>query len=128
MINATLNDKGVIAVTCQTVLEGRSVAEINCVSRVRGKPLEYMLPLALNSVTELKHRRASLSPELDQVARKLETIDKYVLHVKNQERVEPLQPVPIKAPYALYQHQVKAYNIALALFGRGAKKKGGDAQ
>ena len=38
------------------------------------------------------------------------------------EKVEPLQPIPIKAPYSLYQHQVKAYNIALALFGRGARK------
>ena len=124
MIAATLNDNGVISVKCQTALEGHSVAEINCVTRVRGKPLEYVLPLALNSVMELKLRKATLSPELEQTARKLETIDKYVLHVKTQEHVEPLQPVPIKAPYALFQHQVNAYNIALALFGRGAKSGG----
>lgn len=125
MIEATINDNGVIEVTCQTVLEGRAVAEINCASKVRGKALEYRLPLALNSVTELKRCRATLSPELEVLARKLETIDKYVAHVKNQDHVEPLQPVPIKAPYTLYQHQIKAYNISLALFGRGAKK-GGD--
>lgn len=128
MIGATLNEKGVIEVICQTALEGRSVVEINCVSKVRGKPLEYLLPLALNSVSELKRRKAALSPDLAQAARRLETIDKYVLHVKNQEHVEPLQPVPIKAPYTLYQHQIKAYNIALALFGRGARKRGGDVQ
>lgn len=124
MIRATLNDKGLIEVVCDTALEGRAVAEINCAARIRGKPLQYTLPIAFNSTTELTRRHAELSPELQQLAQKLETIDRYVLHIKNQEHVEPLQPVPIKAPYTLFQHQVKAFNIALALFGRGAKKRG----
>ena len=124
MIRATLNDKGLVEVVCDTALEARSVAEINCAARIRGKPLQYTLPVAFNSTTELARRHAELSPELQRLAQKLETIDRYVLHIKNQEHVEPLQPVPIKAPYTLFQHQVKAFNIALALFGRGAKKRG----
>lgn len=124
MIRATLNDKGLIEVVCDTALEARAVAEINCAARIRGKPLQYTLPVAFNSTTELARRHAELSHELQQLAQKLETIDRYVLHIKNQEHVEPLQPVPIKAPYTLFQHQVKAFNIALALFGRGAKKRG----
>lgn len=128
MIRATISDKGVIEVVCDTALEGRAVAEINCAARIRGKPLQYTLPIAFNSTTELARRHAELSPELQRLAQKLETIDRYVAHVKNQDHVEPLQPVPIKAPYTLYQHQIKAFNISLALFGRGAKKKGGDVR
>lgn len=123
MITASVNELNQIAVVCETANEGRAVAEINCVTKVRNKPLHYILPLALNSVTELRRNRAAMSPELEALAAKLELIDKYVAHIKKQEHVDPLQPVPIKAPYALFQHQVKAYNIALALFGRGAKRK-----
>lgn len=124
MIDASLTEKGMIEVLARTPIEARCVAEINCASKVRNSQGMYFLPCRVNSVVELQRLNARFTPDLAAVAKRLVTIDKYVAHVKEQERVEPLQPVPIKAPYALYQHQVKAYNIALALFGRGAKKGG----
>lgn len=92
----------------------------------RGMDGSWTMPLTLDSCTALQGQKVQLSEELAKVAGKLANIQRYIAHVKVQtDLVEPLQPVPIKAPYQLYQHQIKAYNIALALFGRGARKKAG---
>ena len=84
----------------------------------------YTLPATLDSCMALKKLRIPLSKALSDYGNQQWKIQKYVEKVKLQTgKVEPLQPIPIKAPYSLYQHQVKAYNIALALFGRGARKE-----
>ena len=84
----------------------------------------YILPATLDSCTALKNQRIFFSERLSAFGNRQWVIRKYVEQVKLQEGpVAPLQPIPVKAPYRLYQHQVKAYNIALALFGRGARKE-----
>ena len=87
---------------------------------------DWMLPPTLDSCSELQSQRIPFSETLATYAEKLQRIQRYIEKVKLKDgAVEPLQPIPIKKPYSLYQHQVKAYNIALALFGRGARKGGG---
>lgn len=89
----------------------------------------WEMPATLDTCTELKLLRVPFTKELSDFGNRLYRIQRYIEHVKLQtDNVEPLQPIPIKAPYSLYQHQVKAYNIALALFGRGARKKDGDVK
>lgn len=84
----------------------------------------WEMPATLDTCVELKRLRVEFSEALSNFGNRQYRIQKYIEHVKLQtDKVEPLQPIPIKAPYSLYQHQVKAYNIALALFGRGARKK-----
>jgi len=86
--------------------------------------MAYTLPATLDSCMALKKLRIPLSKTLSDFGNQQWKIQKYIEKVKLQTgKVEPLQPIPIKAPYSLYQHQVKAYNIALALFGRGARKE-----
>lgn len=84
----------------------------------------YLLPATLDSCVALKNQRIPFTEELRDFGNRQYRIQKYIEKVKLETgTVEPLQPIPIKAPYSLYQHQVKAYNIALALFGRGARKE-----
>jgi len=42
---------------------------------------------------------------------------RYVESQKTAWTVCPINPIPIKPEYHLYTHQVRAYNIALALMG-----------
>ena len=89
----------------------------------------WEMPSTLDTCISLQSLRVPFTEELTAFMNRQGRIQKYIEHVKLQtEKVEPLQPIPIKAPYSLYQHQVKAYNIALALFGRGARKKEGDVK
>lgn len=89
----------------------------------------WVMPATLDTCILLQSLRVPFSDGLTAFMNRQGRIQKYIEHVKLQtEKVEPLQPIPIKAPYSLYQHQVKAYNIALALFGRGARKKAGDVK
>ncbi len=93
-------------------------------AEVNGGYVSYLLPATLDSCTALKNEKIPFTDELSDFGNRLFRIQKYIEQVKLQEgNVCPLQPVPIKAPYKLYQHQIKAYNIALALFGRGARKE-----
>ena len=45
------------------------------------------------------------------------SVQRYVEAQKTAWTVSPVRPIPIKSAYQLYTHQVKAYNIALALMG-----------
>lgn len=112
--------------TGRITVSGRS-AETRYISRIPGAKIQkdgtYRLPLTLDSCDELTAQRIPLSPELEAAAARLRKIQHYIDQVKIRQEVTPLQPIPIKKPYHLYQHQVKAFNIALALFGRGARKE-----
>ena len=97
-------------------------------SRVPGakkqKDFTWSMPATLDTCVELRKHRVIFSETLTAIEGRLAKIQRYIEGVKKAQTVEPLQPIPIKAPYTLYQHQIKAYNITLALFGRGASKKG----
>ena len=84
----------------------------------------WQMPASLDSCVELRKHGVAFSETLTACEARADKVRRYIESVKRSETVEPLKPVPIKAPYSLYQHQIKAYNIALALFGRGASKKG----
>ena len=84
----------------------------------------WRMPATLDTCVELRKHRVIFSETLTAIEGRLAKIQRYIEGVKKAKTVEPLQPIPIKAPYTLYQHQIKAYNITLALFGRGASKKG----
>ena len=77
----------------------------------------WTMPASLDTCQTLLAQRVFFSPTLAAYAERADRIRRYIDSVKRQEHAEPLKPVPIKAPYALYQHQIKAYNIALALRG-----------
>lgn len=109
-----------------------SSAELVMISRIPGAKVAakgqavtvYTLPPTLDSCYALKALKVPFSDELRVFGNSQARIQKYIESVKLQkDTVDPLLPVPIKAPYKLYQHQVKAYNITLALFGRGARKE-----
>lgn len=88
----------------------------------------WTVPMTLDSCLEIKNQRIPMADDLRAYGNQQARIRKYIEAIKVQEgEVEPLQPIPIKAPYQLYQHQIKAFNIALALFGRGPKRKEGDS-
>lgn len=90
----------------------------------RRKGEAWEMPATLDTCIELQQLRVPFTKALRDFGNRQWNIQRYIAHVKLQtEKVQPLQPIPIKAPYSLYQHQIKAYNIALALFGRGARKE-----
>ena len=48
---------------------------------------------------------------------KFNKIDNFVGNMKKTNKVFPMATVPVKEGVNLYQHQVKAFNIMLALYG-----------
>jgi len=92
----------------------------------RQKDFTWSMPATLDTCQELHKHGVAFSETLTGCEAHLTKVNKYIEAVKRKDKVEPLHPVPIKAPYTLYQHQIKAFNIALALFGRGAAKKGAE--
>lgn len=114
---ADLDASGVIRVT-------GSDAAFTRIPGAKRKGDAWIMPATLDTCTELQKLRVPFTEALSAFGNRQWKIQKYIEHVKLQtEKVEPLQPIPIKTPYSLYQHQVKAFNIALALFGRGARKE-----
>ncbi len=80
-------------------------------------PLTWQMPMTLDAVVELKRERIPVSRELSERAGQMLRAQKYVEQMKASDKVQPLRPVPIREGRTLYNHQIKAYNIALALFG-----------
>lgn len=118
-----------VDLTAGTVIVTGEAQALRYVNRIPGAKRKadgaWHIPLTLDTCEELKSQRIPLSPELADCAERLRRIQRYIEQIKVKDGdVTPLQPIPIKAPFHLYQHQVKAYNIALALFGRGARRPG----
>lgn len=124
MAIATLLEDGHIEVE-GTANELRFVSRIPGAKRRPNSPA-WTLPATLDSCVELQNQRIPFSEELNNYAARQQRVQQYIEKVKlKQGEVKPLQPVPIKPEFHLYNHQIKAFNIALALFGRGAKKSEG---
>ncbi len=83
----------------------------------RMPPMTWWMPMTLETVSELKRERVPVSGELAARAGQMLRAQKYVERMKAADKVRPLCPVPIREGCTLYNHQVKAYNIVLALFG-----------
>lgn len=83
----------------------------------RMPPHTYIMPLNYESIDELRREKVLVTPALAQKARSMLAARKYVDEQKAADKVEPMKPIPIKADYSLFNHQIKAFNISLALFG-----------
>lgn len=88
----------------------------------RMPPQTYVMPLNYESIDELRREKVLVTPALAQKARSMLAARKYVDEQKAAEKVEPIKPIPIKVDYSLFNHQIKAFNIALALFGYEVEK------
>lgn len=114
---ADLSDNGAICVN-------GSHSEFVRIPGAKRRGPRWEMPATLDTCLALERCGVRFTDDLALFQTRQARIQKYIEHVKLQtDTVEPLQPIPIKAPYSLYQHQIKAYNIALALFGRGARRK-----
>lgn len=87
----------------------------------RMPPMTWVMPLTLDSVEELRREKTPCSPELAKCARAMLDAHRFVDAQKAADKVEPIRPIPIKEGFSLFNHQVKAFNIALALFGYPAQ-------
>ena len=68
----------------------------------------WLVPFSEESATLLALLGVELAPEL---------VPKHDGEANGEEKEKPIYPMPIKA--TPYQHQVRAYNFALRLFGIG---------
>ena len=80
-------------------------------------PLTWFMPLTFETVDTLRMQRIPVSQELAVQARSMLAARRYIDRMKAAEMVEPAKPIPIKEGFKLFNHQVKAFNIALALYG-----------
>lgn len=85
------------------------------------QPLTWMCPLNYEVIDDLKREKVRVTPELAQCGRAMLRIREYVETQKLAQTVDPMRAIPIKTGYRLFNHQVKAFNIALALFGYDAQ-------
>ena len=81
-------------------------------------PLIWRMPLTLDSITALRDVEALAAPNLRAEARRMREVQAFVDGQKGDIGITPLAPPPLKAGCTLYRHQIKAFNIALALMGR----------
>lgn len=80
-------------------------------------PLTWWMPMTMETVAALKCEHIPVSPELAQRAKEMLRSKAYIDRMKAADHVEPMRAIPIREGCVLYNHQVKAYNIALSLFG-----------
>lgn len=80
-------------------------------------PRTWMLPMCFDTVADLARLKVPCDAELRSVAAQMLAAHKFVDQQKVLDRVEPIKKPPINEKYSLFQHQVRAFNIALALYG-----------
>ncbi|NCB36461.1 MAG: hypothetical protein EOM58_10515 [Clostridia bacterium] len=114
MIRATLNNDSILALG--DAKDAMALRNISGAAR-RGKmpPNAWMLPLTLEACARLRDLNAAMDAALLDTAERMRKVQAWVEGIKNTESVAPLHPPPIKAPYTLYAHQVKAFNLGLVL-------------
>lgn len=117
MLRATLKGKTIF-------LEGTDngdtlmIKNLPSATRTNKMPaLTWFMPLTFETVDALRKERIPVSKELAEAARGMLAARRYINRMKDAELVEPARPIPIKEGYKLFNHQVKAFNIALALYG-----------
>lgn len=88
-------------------------------------PLTWHMLLNAESVALLRGVHARASAELIAAAKALLERQRYVEEQKRPGPAEPLRPIPVKPGVQLYNHQIKAYNIVLALYGYKPAQGGG---
>lgn len=116
MIRAKLKD-GVVYLQADTT-DVSTIHRLQGASRTsRMPPLTWWMPMTLETVAALKREHILVNPELARRAQEMLRSKAYIDRMKAAGHVEPMRAIPIREGCALYNHQVKAYNIALSLFG-----------
>lgn len=80
-------------------------------------PRTWRMALTLENVAALRDAQAVFTAELAKKSDRLERLQAFVEAQKTAENVEPIAEIPLKPGCKLFQHQIKAYNISLALLG-----------
>lgn len=94
------------------------IQRLRCASRTnKMPPLTWRMPLTYDTIDDLRLEKIPVSPALGQRTKRMMTARKYVEQQKAAEKVTPMAEIPIREGFSLFNHQVTAFNIALALFG-----------
>lgn len=120
---ASIAQNGAISIASAQAYDLRNLNQIPGAKRAFRTPGNtWTAPLTVDTCSALKHHGVLLTADLETYFERGMKVRRYIEHQKTADVVEPLQPIPIKAPYSLYMHQIKAYNIMLVMYGRGAKR------
>lgn len=116
MVKAFL-DGGSVRLTAEAT-DVSTIKRLRSASRTnRMPPLTWAMPLTFDAVEELRREKIPCNSALAKRAQAMLAAHRFVDAQKVADKVEPMRPIPIKEGFSLFNHQVKAFNIALALFG-----------
>lgn len=73
----------------------------------------WTLPLTIETVEQLRYIPGKIEPVILERYRELKRLQDQVKEQKIAEKVEPIEPMPLKPHIKPFQHQIKAYNLAL---------------
>lgn len=103
-----------------------TIKRLRSASRTNRMPsLTWAMPLTFDAVEELRREKIPCNSALAKRAQAMLDAHRFVDAQKAADNVDPIRPIPIKKGFNLFNHQVKAFNIALALFGYPAGADGG---
>lgn len=113
---ASIAQAGTIQITAAQTQDLCDLSQIPGAKRnFRARGNVWTAPLALDACAALRKKGVLFDEALEDFYTRGERVRRYIEHQKTAESVELLKPAPIRAPYTLYEHQKRAYNIALAL-------------
>lgn len=78
---------------------------------------QWNMPFTQESIGVLRDAEAQFTPELEAEAARTERVHAFVERQKTAEKVAPIAEIPLAPGCQMFEHQVKAYNITLALLG-----------
>lgn len=73
----------------------------------------WTLPVTIEAIEQLRYIPGRIEPVILERYRELKRLQNQVKEQKVAEKVEPIEPMPLKSHIHPYQHQIKAYNLAL---------------
>lgn len=73
----------------------------------------WTLPATLETIEQLRYIPGQIEPAIFEQYNKLKQLQAQTTAQKMAEKVEPIEPIPLKAHIKPFQHQIKAYNLAL---------------
>lgn len=113
---ASIAQDGSISITSAQPYDLRNINQIPGARRAfRQKGNVWTAPLSIDTCAALRSHGALFTPDLETYYERAGKVRRYVERMKTADRVELLKPAPLKKPFTLYEHQKKAFNIALVL-------------
>lgn len=73
----------------------------------------WILPVTIEAIDKLRYIPGKIDPAIITEYQRLKEIKTMTTAMKLAEKVEPIEPMPIKSHITPFQHQIKAYNMAL---------------